>query len=130
MTSEHISNSVNDSGISNTKINSKNVAEATGNFITVMDAIKLNYRTKGQLHPLLAELLISINRIGGLHSNNLNGDEGAAERRLEDENKKKLVEWIVKINKMKMNDELDEKDAKELLFDLDVAYKSFFAMLN
>lgn len=110
-------------------INSKHVAEATGNFITVMDAIKLNYRAKDQLHPLLAELLLSINRIGGLHSNDMSNGEKGSDRTF-GENKKKLVEWIVKINKMKMSEELDEKEAKELLFDLDIAYKSFFAMLN
>lgn len=128
MTVEH-SNSVNNS-LSNT--NSKNVAEATGNFITIMDAIKLNYRTKDQLHPLLAELLLSINRVGPLQQRqgNQGDDDTGRKTQSGEENKKKLVEWIVKINKMRIDEELDDIDAKELLFDLDVAYKDFYSMLN
>lgn len=123
MTTEHNNTSGNNKNgnNSNNSTNNKNVAEATGNFITIMDAIKLNYRTKDQLHPLLAELLLSINRTTTTAAGkDINGVE----------DKKKLVEWIVKINRMKIDDQLDEKDAKELLFDLDVAYKNFFSMLN
>lgn len=122
MTTEHNNGSGNkNNNGSNNSTNNKSVAEATGNFITIMDAIKLNYRTKEQLHPLLAELLLSINRTATTATGkDINGAE----------DKKKLVEWIVKINRMTIDDQLDEKDAKELLFDLDVAYKNFYSMLN
>lgn len=126
MTVEHNNNT----GGNGTSANSKNVAEATGNFITIMDAIKLNYRTKDQLHPLLAELLLSINRVTPLQRNNTQGDRDTAGSQSGEGNKKKLVEWIVKINKMKIDQELDDKDAKELLFDLDVAYKNFYSLLS
>lgn len=126
MTVEHNNNTVGNG----TNANSKNVAEATGNFITIMDAIKLNYRTKDQLHPLLAELLLSINRVTPLQRNNSQGDQDTAGSQSGEGNKKKLVEWIVKINKMKIDQELDDKDAKELLFDLDVAYKNFYSLLS
>lgn len=96
------------------KYNAKNVAEATGNFITVMDALKLNYRAKDQLHPLMAELLLSINRV-------TNQDF---------DNRSKLIEWIVKINKMKADEALDEHETRELLFELDQAYKSFYTLLE
>ncbi|CCD25110.1 ESCRT-I subunit protein VPS28 NDAI_0E02930 [Naumovozyma dairenensis CBS 421] len=96
------------------KFTGKNVAEATGNFITVMDALKLNYRAKDQLHPLLAELLLSINRVTNVDF----------------EHRKKLIEWIVKINKMDVNQDLSDNQARELLFDLDLAYKSFYALLE
>lgn len=96
------------------KYNAKNVAEATGNFITVMDALKLNYKAKDQLHPLMAELLLSINRV-------TNHDF---------ENRSKLVEWIVKINKMKVEETLDEHEVRELLFILNQAYKSFYSLLG
>lgn len=96
------------------KYNAKNVAEATGNFITVMDALKLNYRAKDQLHPLMAELLLSINRV-------TNQDF---------ENRSKLIEWIVKINKMKADETLNDHEARELLFELDQAYKSFYTLLE
>lgn len=126
MTVEHNNNT----GGNGTNANSKNVAEATGNFITIMDAIKLNYRTKDQLHPLLAELLLSINRVTPLQRNKTQGDQDTAGSQSGEGNKKKLVEWIVKINKMKIDQELDDKDAKELLFDLDVAYKNFYSLLS
>lgn len=126
MTVEHNNNA----GGNGTNANSKNVAEATGNFITIMDAIKLNYRTKDQLHPLLAELLLSINRVTPLQRNKTQGDQDTAGSQSGEGNKKKLVEWIVKINKMKIDQELDDKDAKELLFDLDVAYKNFYSLLS
>ncbi|CAI4053393.1 hypothetical protein SKDZ_16G2060 [Saccharomyces kudriavzevii ZP591] len=96
------------------KFNAKNVAEATGNFITVMDALKLNYNAKDQLHPLLAELLLSINRV----------------TRDDFENRSKLIDWIVRINKLSIGDALNETQIRELLFDLDLAYKSFYALLD
>lgn len=123
MTSEH-NNSTAGNGSSH---NAKSVAEATGNFITIMDALKLNYRTKDQLHPLLAELLLSISRVGPLKRPSGDEAEGTPSG---EKNKKKLVEWIVKINRMKIDQELDDKEAKELLFDLDVAYKNFYSLLN
>ncbi|CCH57857.1 hypothetical protein TBLA_0A00560 [Henningerozyma blattae CBS 6284] len=92
----------------------KNIAEATGNFITIMDALKLNYRAKDQLHPLMADLLLSINKV----------------TRSDFEHRSNLVEWIVKINKMKVNEQLTDDEARELLFDLDLAYKSFYTVLG
>lgn len=92
----------------------KDVAEATGNFITVMDALKLNYKAKDQLHPLLSELLLSINKV----------------TQNDFEHRKKLVDWIVKINKMKVEDTLSDNEIRELLFDLDLAYKSFYSLLE
>ncbi|EDO15356.1 hypothetical protein Kpol_457p7 [Vanderwaltozyma polyspora DSM 70294] len=92
----------------------KHIAEATGNFITIMDALKLNYKAKDQLHPLMAELLLSVNRV----------------TQSDFENRGKLIEWIVKINKMKVDAVLTDTEARELLFDLDLAYKSFYALLG
>ena len=102
------------SSSSDKKFNAKYVAEATGNFITVMDALKLNYNAKDQLHPLLAELLISINRV----------------TRDDFENRSKLIDWIVRINKLSIGDTLTEIQIRELLFDLELAYKSFYALLD
>ncbi|SCV03141.1 LAME_0H08042g1_1 [Lachancea meyersii CBS 8951] len=96
------------------KFGGKAVAEATGNFITVMDALKLNYRTKDQLHPLMSELLLSINRVSSQ----------------EFDQRKNLVQWIVKINKMRASEKLSEDDASELLFSLDAAYKNFYTLLE
>ena len=91
------------------------VAEATGNFITCMDALKLNYKAKDQLHPLLSDLMTSVNKV----SSNKEFD-----------GRGKLVEWLIKINKMNINEELSEEDTRQLLFDLDNAYKGFYTMLE
>ena len=96
------------------KYSGKRVAEATGNFITVMDALKLNYKTREQLHPLMAELLLSINRVT---SNDF-------------ENRRKLVEWIVKINKLPKDEQLSDADSQQLLYSLESAYKSFYTLLE
>lgn len=106
---------VDNDGTSTSKtVNGKNVAEATGNFITTIDALKLNYKAKDQLHPLMAELLLSINKVS----------------RKDFEYRDKLVQWIVKINKMKFDDVLSDAEIRELIFDLDMAYKSFYTLLE
>ncbi|AGO11814.1 AaceriADR043Wp [[Ashbya] aceris (nom. inval.)] len=104
----------NPASSSGTQFNAKAVAEATGNFITVMDALKLKFKAKDQLHPLMSELLLSINRVGPQDF----------------EKRSKLVEWIVQINKMKANESLSDDEARELLFDLDSAYKAFYTLLG
>lgn len=95
-------------------VNGRNVAEATGNFITLIDALKLNYKAKDQLHPLMAELLLSINKVS----------------RQDFEYRQKLIDWIVKINKMKVDEQLTDTEIRELIFDLDMAYKNFYTLLE
>ena len=116
MDAQDTGNTTTSEGTSQSKgrYHGKDVAEATGNFITVMDALKLNYKAKDQLHPLLSELLLSINKV----------------TQNDFEHRKKLVDWIVKINKMKVEDTLDDNEIRELLFDLDLAYKSFYSLLE
>ncbi|CCH43308.1 Vacuolar protein sorting-associated protein [Wickerhamomyces ciferrii] len=94
---------------------SRAVAEATGNFITCMDALKLNYKAKDQLHPLLSDLMTSVNKVSG---------------NKEFDGRSKLIEWLIKINKLNINEEISEDDTRQLLFDLDNAYKGFYTMLE
>lgn len=65
---------------------SKNVAETTQAFITLMDALKLKLRAKDQLHPLLGEAVSCWNRSGGGGGTEDAGD-GQGEKR------GKLVGW-------------------------------------
>ncbi|KAK9462326.1 vacuolar protein sorting-associated [Lipomyces oligophaga] len=88
-------------------------ADATGNFITFMDALKLNYKAKDQLHPLLGELMLSLNAV----------------TTKDFEGRSKIVEWLIKLNGMKATDEITDEEARELLFDVDHAYKSFYKTL-
>lgn len=96
-------------------VSGRAVAEATGAFITTMDGLKLGYKAKDQLHPLLSELMTSVNRV-----TNAADFDGRA----------KIVQWLIKLNQMKVNEELSEEDVRQLLFDLDNAYKSFYTTLQ
>jgi ESCRT-I complex subunit VPS28 len=95
-------------------VSSKAVAEATGNFITMMDGLKLNFKAKDQLHPLLSELMTSLNKVT---NSNFEG-------------RGKLVQWLITLNGMKATEELTEEQARQLLFDLDHSYKSFYTTLE
>ncbi|KAH3681458.1 hypothetical protein WICPIJ_007615 [Wickerhamomyces pijperi] len=110
------SHATNTSGsLNSTSTNSKAIAETTGSFITIMDAIKLNYKAKDQLHPLLSDLVQNINKVftGGR----------------EFSNRGKLVEWLIKLNKLNVYQELEDIELRQFSFDLDAAYKEFYSTL-
>ncbi|KAK6340322.1 Vacuolar protein-sorting-associated protein 28 [Orbilia blumenaviensis] len=92
----------------------KAVAECTQNFITFMDALSLDFKAKDQLHPLLSELMSSLNNVS-------NGDF---------EGRGNLVHWLIKLNGMKATEEMDQEDARQLSFDVDHAYQAFFRTLE
>ncbi|KAG5367128.1 Vacuolar protein sorting-associated protein 28 [Yarrowia sp. B02] len=93
---------------------SRAVAEATGNFITCMDALKLNYSATDQLHPLLGDLMTSLGKV-------TNKDFAGRD---------KIVKWLITLNNMKATESITEDQSRQLLFDLDNAYKGFFAELD
>ncbi|EPQ28000.1 uncharacterized protein PFL1_04327 [Pseudozyma flocculosa PF-1] len=95
------------------------VAETTQNFITFMDALKLKLRAKDQLHPLLSELMRGYSR-----SDEVSKDKDGGEIRA------KLLNWLIKLNQMKASDEIDEDQARQMLFDVEGAYNSFFRALQ
>lgn len=107
-------NPVNSDSSKQIRGGAKAIAEVTGNFITCMDAVKLNFRAKDQLHPLLSELITSLNRV--------TGNEFAG--------RGKLVQWLIILNKLKINEEITEEESRQLLFDLDSAYKEFYTGLE
>ncbi|KAF3140844.1 Vacuolar protein-sorting-associated protein 28 [Orbilia oligospora] len=92
----------------------KAVAECTQNFITFMDALSLDFKAKDQLHPLLSELMSSLNNVS-------NGDF---------EGRGNLVHWLIKLNGMKATEEMEQEDARQLSFDVDHAYQAFFRTLE
>lgn len=94
----------------------KSIAEITGNLITCMDAVKLKYRAKDQLHPLLSEIVVSLNRITS---------EGS-----DFTGKGKLVQWLITLNGLKVDEEITDDQARELLFDLETTYKEFYTSLE
>lgn len=91
------------------------VAECVQNFITAMDSLKLNMVAVDQVHPLLADLSNSLNKLSIL---------------AEDfEGKTKMREWISRLSRMGAADELTEQQARQLHFDLESSYNSFMAAL-
>ncbi|KAJ5162018.1 hypothetical protein N7492_007410 [Penicillium capsulatum] len=90
------------------------ILAATENFITFLDALKLNMVSKDALHPLLSEVIQSVNKV----------TDG------EFENRGKIIQWLIALNQMRATEELSEEQARELAFDIDQAYQGFKATLN
>lgn len=87
---------------------------ATENFITFLDALKLNMLSKDALHPLLAELIQSVNAVT---------DRDFVGRA-------KIISWLIKLNSMRAQEELSEGEARELVFEMEGAYAGFKKTLN
>jgi ESCRT-I complex subunit VPS28 len=85
------------------------ILEATQEFITFLDAVKLGMLSKDQLHPLLSDVIQSVNRVT---------DQDF-------DNRGKIVQWLITLNQMKASDELSEQQARELEMDIQQAYQGF-----
>lgn len=90
------------------------VLEATQDFITFMDALKLGLLAKDQLHPLLSELIQSVNKVT---DRDFDG-------------RGKIVQWLITLNQMKATEEVSEEQARELELDMNLAYQGFKTTLN
>ncbi len=87
---------------------------ATENFITFLDALRLNMLSKDSLHPLLSEVIQSVNQV----------------TTTDFENRGKIISWLIRLNGMKATEELGEEEARQLTFDMEGAYAGFKATLN
>lgn len=85
------------------------ILEATQDFITFLDALRLGLLAKYQLHPLLTEVIHSVNKV-------TNRDF---------ESRGKIVQWLIALNQMKATDELSSDQARELELDINSAYQGF-----
>lgn len=85
------------------------ILEATQEFITFLDAVKLGLLSKDQLHPLLSDVIQSVNRVTDKDF----------------ENRGKIVQWLITLNQMKATEELGEQQARELELDIQQAYQGF-----
>lgn len=80
-----------------------------------MDSLKLNLIAVDQIHPLLSDLMQSLNKVSLMGTF---------------EGKSRIKEWLIILNKMKANDELGEDQVRQLLFDLENAHTSFYRCLS
>jgi ESCRT-I complex subunit VPS28 len=90
------------------------ILEATQEFITFLDAVKLGLLSKDQLHPLLSDVIQSVNKV--------------TDRDFE--NRGKIVQWLITLNQMKATDELSEHQAREIEMDIQQAYLGFKSTLT
>lgn len=90
------------------------ILEATQDFITFLDALRLGLLAKDQLHPLLTDVIQSVNKV--------------TDRDFE--NRGKIVQWLIALNQMKATEELSEAQARELELDINSAYQGFKATLS
>jgi ESCRT-I complex subunit VPS28 len=93
--------------------NANLIVSATENFITLLDALKIGMVEKDMLHPLLADIITSVNKVTDV----------------EFENKPKIVQWLITLNRMKATEKLDEDQARQFQFDMQQAYYGFKATL-
>ncbi|KAI9744610.1 MAG: Vacuolar protein-sorting-associated protein 28 [Claussenomyces sp. TS43310] len=99
---------------SNSGSNGTLILEATQDFITFLDALKLGLLAKDQLHPLLSDVIQSVNKV--------------TDRDFE--GRGKIVQWLITLNQMKATEELSEDQARELELDMNSAYQGFKATLK
>jgi ESCRT-I complex subunit VPS28 len=99
---------------SNTGVTGAAIAEATQDFITFLDALKLNLLAKDSLHPLLSDVIQSVNKV--------------TDRDFE--GRGKIVQWLITLNQMKATEEVTEDQARELSFDMEQAYHGFKSTLK
>ncbi|KAL8923829.1 MAG: hypothetical protein Q9208_004390 [Pyrenodesmia sp. 3 TL-2023] len=104
----------NNASQSRTSATGSQILLATENFITFLDALRLNMLSKDSLHPLLSEVIQSVNQV----------------TTIDFENRGKIISWLIRLNGMKATEELGEEEARQLTFDMEGAYAGFKATLN
>ena len=90
------------------------ILEATQEFITFLDALRIGWRAKDQLHPLLGEVIQAVNKVSDRDF----------------ENRGKIVQWLITLNQMKAAEELSQEQARELESDMNSAYQGFKSTLT
>ncbi|KAF7511013.1 hypothetical protein GJ744_005559 [Endocarpon pusillum] len=88
---------------------SRLIVDATENFITFLDALKLNMSSKETLHPLLSDVIQSVNKV--------------TERDFD--HRGKIIQWLITLNQMRTTEELSEGQIRDLTFDMEQAYAGF-----
>jgi ESCRT-I complex subunit VPS28 len=95
-------------------VDPKTVAEVVQHFITLMDCLKLQQTAVDQLFPILNDVLSTLKKIS-------NSEFDFA---------LKLESWTHRLENMHPSDELNERDTRELAFDVERAYAAFYTSLG
>lgn len=105
----HEQGTVRQSNASGFEASTALVMTATENFITLLDAIKIGMVEKDMLHPLLVDVIQSVNKVTDV----------------EFESKGEIVKWLIQLNRMGAAEKLGAEDQRQFQFDMDQAYKGF-----
>lgn len=92
----------------------KDISAATENFINFLDALELGLLAKDDLHPLLADVIQSVNKVSDKDF------DGRA----------KIVQWLITLNQMKASEQVSKDQVGEAKFDIRQAYHGFKATLE
>jgi len=95
-------------------VGASHIVTASENFITLFDAIKMNMLSKDTLHPILADTIQAVNKV--------------TDRDFE--NKGKIIQWLITLNQMRAAHDLTPEQARELQFDINLAYDGFKSVLD
>ena len=90
------------------------VVNATENFITLLDAIKIGLVEKDTLHPFLVEIIQAVNKVTDKDF----------------ESKGKIVQWLITLNQMRAAEKLNDDQVREFQFDMEQAYYGFKGTLR
>eukprot|EP01083_Nonionella_stella_P098476 276962_1 len=92
------------------------IAQTVQYFITTVDGLQLSLKAVDEIHPHLKDLMESINKVTTLSPDHVS--------------KKKVQDWLIKLNQMKASDELSDDDIRQMTFDLENAYSEFVKFLQ
>lgn len=90
------------------------IVAASENFITLLDAIKIGMVSKDTLHPLLGDIIKSVNNVTSV----------------EFDSKQRIVQWLITLNGMRAAQELTEDQSRDFSYDMESAYNGFKATLT
>ncbi|CAI8495866.1 unnamed protein product [Hanseniaspora opuntiae] len=110
--------------------NAKLISEVTGNFITLMDALNLDYTSKQKLHPLMSKLVLNLNKVFIDRNETFNKEKVLENMGTFEVNREKLVDWLVYMNNHEGKTNLDQEDLKKMMVDIEQAYKQFYDLLG
>ncbi|KNC46627.1 vacuolar protein sorting-associated protein 28 [Thecamonas trahens ATCC 50062] len=94
----------------------QHVAEAVHHFISALDALKIGLSAVDEIHPVLKDLLTSLNAVASLPPDY--------------DGKATVKQWLTQLNQMQASDNLSETETRQLLFDLETAYNGFHTALK
>lgn len=95
----------------------KIVLECGQFFITLMDCLKLQQTAVDQLFPILSDLVNSLQKL-------------PKAREVLPTVLGKLETWVGRLTAMHPSDELNDRDTRELAFDLERGYQTFYQLLS